>query len=42
LPTCLAVAFVAQRTKSTWPGIVVHFILNGLAIIPITAGIIGR
>jgi len=41
LPTCLAVAFVAQKTKSTWPGIVVHFILNGLAFIPITMGILG-
>ncbi|MBN1222342.1 MAG: CPBP family intramembrane metalloprotease [Candidatus Aminicenantes bacterium] len=42
LPTCLAVAFVAQKTKSTWPGIVVHFILNGLAIVPITMAILGN
>jgi membrane protease YdiL (CAAX protease family) len=30
LPTCLAFSFVAQRRKSTWPGIVTHTALNGL------------
>jgi membrane protease YdiL (CAAX protease family) len=42
LPTCLALSFVAQKTKSTWPGIIVHFILNGLALIPLTMGILGK
>jgi membrane protease YdiL (CAAX protease family) len=26
--TCLVVPFIAQRTRSTWPGIVLHFVLN--------------
>lgn len=27
-PTTLAIAFVAQRTRSTWPGVIAHFIGN--------------
>jgi membrane protease YdiL (CAAX protease family) len=31
LPVCLALSFVASKRKNTWPGIVVHFVTNGLA-----------
>ena len=41
LPTCLAISFVAQRWKNTTPGIVVHFVANGLALIPLTMGVAG-
>jgi membrane protease YdiL (CAAX protease family) len=41
LPTCLAVSFVAQRTKNTWPGIIVHYIFNSLFLIPLVKGIAG-
>jgi len=30
---CLVVPFVAQRTKSTWPGILSHLVVNGLGIV---------
>lgn len=35
LPTCLAFSFVAQRRKTTWPGIVTHSALNGLESISV-------
>jgi membrane protease YdiL (CAAX protease family) len=41
LPTCLAVSFVAQRTKNTWPGIIVHYIFNSIPLIAIVKGIAG-
>lgn len=28
LPTTVGIAFVAQRTRSTWPGIIAHFVSN--------------
>jgi membrane protease YdiL (CAAX protease family) len=28
LPTTIPLAFVAQRTRSTWPGIIAHFVMN--------------
>jgi membrane protease YdiL (CAAX protease family) len=43
LPTCLALSFVAQRRKNTWPGIVTHFALNGLesvSILLLVAGVV--
>ncbi len=33
--TCQVVPFIAQRTKNTWPGILIHFLLNGLGILAI-------
>ena len=30
---CLVVPFVAQRTRSTWPGILSHLVVNGLGIL---------
>jgi membrane protease YdiL (CAAX protease family) len=41
LPTCLSLAFVAQRTKNTWPGIIIHFVSNGIVLISIVLGILG-
>lgn len=33
LPGALALSFVAQRLQNTWPGIIVHFITNGMGMI---------
>jgi len=41
LITCLSLSFIVQRTRNTWIGIIAHFILNGMALIPIISGIIG-
>jgi membrane protease YdiL (CAAX protease family) len=41
LPACLALSFVAQRRKNTWPGIVTHFALNGLESIFILFLVLG-
>jgi membrane protease YdiL (CAAX protease family) len=41
LPGTLAVAFVAQRTRNTWPGIVGHTVMNGAIPVMIARGILG-
>jgi membrane protease YdiL (CAAX protease family) len=41
LPTCLSLAYVAQRTRNTWPGIITHFLTNGLAMLPLVLGVLG-
>lgn len=41
LPVCLTISFIAQRLKNTWSGIILHFVINGLVLIPITLGILG-
>jgi membrane protease YdiL (CAAX protease family) len=41
LPGCLAIPFVCQKVKNTYPGIIVHTLLNSLSIFPIIQGIIG-
>jgi membrane protease YdiL (CAAX protease family) len=33
LPGCLALSYVAQRLKNTWPGIVAHGLANGLLVL---------
>jgi membrane protease YdiL (CAAX protease family) len=33
LPGCLAVAYVAQKLKNTWPGIIAHGLANGLLVL---------
>ena len=40
LPICLALSFVAQKRRNTWPGIITHFIVNGLSLIPILSAIL--
>lgn len=40
LPVTLALTFVAQRRKNTWPGIITHFIINGISLIPIVGAIL--
>jgi membrane protease YdiL (CAAX protease family) len=42
LPGCLALSFVAQRRRNTWPGIVAHGLANGLLVMVIVVfGIAG-
>lgn len=41
LPTCLAFAYVAQRTRSTWPCLIAHTCLNGLEVIGILFLVLG-
>jgi membrane protease YdiL (CAAX protease family) len=33
LPGCLAVSYVAQELKNTWPGIIAHGLANGLLVL---------
>ena len=33
LPGALALSFVAQRLQNTWPGIIAHFVTNGMGMI---------
>lgn len=40
LPVCLALSFVAQKRRNTWPGITTHFAVNGLSLVPILAAIL--
>lgn len=42
LPVCLALSYVAQRRQNTWPGIITHFIINGLSLIPIIGVVLGN
>jgi membrane protease YdiL (CAAX protease family) len=41
LPICLALSFVCSKLKSTTPGIVIHGVTNGVALIPLLLGILG-
>jgi membrane protease YdiL (CAAX protease family) len=40
MPTCCALAFVAQSRKNTWPGVVAHSFANGGFLIQILQGIV--
>ena len=37
----LALSFVAQRRKNTWPGIVAHFVTNGIGLLVVTLLVLG-
>jgi membrane protease YdiL (CAAX protease family) len=41
LPGTLALAFVAQRTRNTWPGIIAHTVVNSALPLMILRGIAG-
>jgi hypothetical protein len=40
MPTCCALAFVAQTRKNTWPGVVAHSVANTGFLIQIVQGIV--
>jgi membrane protease YdiL (CAAX protease family) len=40
LPGCLALAYVAYKCKSTWPGIIAHFAYSLPSLIIILIGIV--
>ncbi len=40
LPVCLALSFVTQKRKSTWPRMITHFAVNGLSLFPLIAVIL--
>jgi membrane protease YdiL (CAAX protease family) len=40
LPVCLTLSFVAQKRRNTWPGIITHFAVNGLSLVPILSVIL--
>lgn len=40
LPGTLALAFVAQRTRNTWPGIIGHTVMNGAIPLMILRGVL--
>ncbi len=33
LISCQVIPFVAQRTKNTWPGVISHFVINGVGML---------
>ncbi len=41
LPGCLALAYVAQKCKSTWPGMIAHFLSSLPGLMILTIGILG-
>jgi membrane protease YdiL (CAAX protease family) len=41
LPGCIAYAILGQWTKSTTPGIVIHFAFNGIAVVIVTLMVFG-
>jgi membrane protease YdiL (CAAX protease family) len=41
IPICLALSFVCSKLKNTTPGIVIHSVTNGIALLPLFAGILG-
>ena len=41
LPFHLLVPFVAQKTRSTWPGLVAHGLLNSIVIVLLIRGALG-
>ena len=41
LPGALALSFLAQRIQNTWPGIIAHFITNGLGMIGVLLVVMG-
>lgn len=41
LPICLALSFVCSNLKNATPGIVIHGITNGIALVPLLIGILG-
>ncbi len=41
LPLCFALSYAAQRTRSIWPGIIIHSLSNGLAMVPLVIGVLG-
>lgn len=40
LPGCIALSFVAQRTRNTWPGIIAHFAVQAPTILAVLVGVI--
>lgn len=41
LPITLGLSFLAYRYKNTTPGIVIHYIVNGIGLIPLALGALG-
>ncbi|MDP6612051.1 MAG: CPBP family intramembrane metalloprotease [Candidatus Marinimicrobia bacterium] len=41
LPGALALSFVAQRFQNTWPGIIAHFVTNGIGMIGVLLVVMG-
>ncbi len=39
---CQAIPFVAQKTKSTWPGVVIHFVGNGIGSLPFVIALFSK
>ncbi len=39
-PGALALSYVAQRTQSTWPGIIAHALANGILVLGLLAGVL--
>lgn len=42
LPMCLAISLMVYQRKNTTPAIIAHFLINGVGVIPIVAGVLGK
>lgn len=41
LPVCLILSYIAQKRQNTWPGIIIHFVVNGSTIFLVLAVVLG-
>jgi membrane protease YdiL (CAAX protease family) len=41
IPVCLGLAYMCTRKRSTTPGIIMHTLTNGVALLPLIAGVLG-
>lgn len=41
LPVCLVISFIAQRRQNTWPGVVIHLLVNSMTLIPVLMVVMG-
>lgn len=39
LPVCLSISYVAQKRQSIWPGLIAHFLFNGIALVMIAMAV---
>jgi membrane protease YdiL (CAAX protease family) len=42
LPVTLILSYVAQKRRNTWPGIILHYLINGVSFIPVILIITGK
>jgi membrane protease YdiL (CAAX protease family) len=41
LPVSLLISYIAQRRRNTWPGIVIHLLVNSMILVPVLLVVLG-